>query len=36
VTGHHMYFGSGNAIVDYDTATQQTMTIVSNSGNLVT
>lgn len=35
-TGHHMYFGSGNAVVDYDTSTQQTMTIVSNSGNLIT
>ena len=36
VSGHHLYFGSGNAIVDYDTNTGQTMTIVSNSGNLVT
>lgn len=36
VSGHHLYFGSGNAIVDYDTNTLQTMTIVSNSGNIFT
>ncbi len=36
ISGHHLYFASGNAIVDYDTATSQTMTIVSNSGNQVT
>jgi hypothetical protein len=35
-SGHHLYFGSGNAVVDYDTATQQTMHIVTNSGNLIT
>ncbi|HWF04315.1 MAG TPA: hypothetical protein VHA06_11540 [Candidatus Angelobacter sp.] len=34
-TGHHLYFGDGNNVVDYDTATQQTMTIVTNTGNLV-
>lgn len=36
VSGHHMYFASGNAIVDYDTNTSQTMTIVTNSGNIFT
>jgi hypothetical protein len=36
VSGHHLYFGSGNAVVDYDTSTTQIMTIVSNSGNLIT
>jgi hypothetical protein len=35
-TGHHMYFGTGNAVADYDTNTLQTMTIVSNAGNLIT
>ena len=35
VSGHHLYFSSGNTIADYDTNTQQTMTIVSNSGNLI-
>ncbi|HZU33113.1 MAG TPA: hypothetical protein VFB79_18500 [Candidatus Angelobacter sp.] len=35
-TGHHLYFGDGNVIVDYDTNTLQTMYIVSNAGNLVT
>jgi hypothetical protein len=34
-TGHHVYFGDGNVVVDYDTATQQTMHIVSNAGNLI-
>ncbi len=36
VSGHHLYFASGNVVVDYDTQTVQTMTIVSNSGNLIT
>jgi hypothetical protein len=35
VNGNHLYFSSGNTIADYDTTTQQTMTIVTNSGNLV-
>lgn len=35
VTGHHLYFSSGNTIADYDTNTNQTMNIVSNSGNLI-
>ena len=36
VSGHHLYFGDGNNLVDYDTQTVQTMTIVTNSGNLIT
>jgi len=36
ITGHHLYFSSGNTIADYDTNTQQTMTIVTNSGNIFT
>lgn len=34
-TGHHVYFGDGNVVVDYDAATQQTMHIVTNAGNLI-
>jgi len=34
-SGHHLYFSSGNTVADYDTNTNQTMTIVTNSGNLV-
>jgi hypothetical protein len=36
LTATHLYFGSGNAVVDYDTTTQQTMHILTNSGNLIT
>jgi hypothetical protein len=35
-TGHHVYFGTGNVVADYDTLTTQTMHIVTNAGNLIT
>jgi hypothetical protein len=34
-TGHHLYFGIGNVIADYDTNTLQTMYVVTNAGNLI-
>jgi len=36
ITGHHLYFSSGNVVADYDTNTQQMMHIVTNSGNIFT
>jgi hypothetical protein len=34
-TGHHVYFGTGNVVADYDTLTTQTMHVLTNSGNLI-
>jgi hypothetical protein len=36
IDGHHLYFSSGGVIADYDTNTQTTMHIVTNSGNVIT